>query len=145
MKSIFISLALVALLGSSGVAQEGELQIIVNASNGVTRLTREQVRSVFLKKTDRWDNGVGIAPVDQSGRSRVRWRFCQQILGHQASWVERYWTEQIFTGRGTPPPVMASDEEVIAFVAEHDGAIGYVAARTELPEAVKVLRLEPEA
>lgn len=145
MKRICMSLALVALVGSSGVTQEAELNIIVNASNGVTRLTREQVRSVFLKKMNRWENGSEIAPVDQSGRSNVRLRFSQQILGHQASWVERYWTEQIFTGRGTPPPVVASDEEVIGFVAEHAGAIGYVAARTELPRAVKVLQLEPEA
>ena len=46
--------------------------------------------------------------------------------------VANYWQRQIFSGRGTPPPIKESDAEVIAFVAANPGAIGYVSADAEV-------------
>jgi len=40
-----------------------------------------------------------------------------------------------------PPPVKATDAEVIAFVAKNAGAVGYVAAGTALPPDVRALTL----
>lgn len=42
--------------------------------------------------------------------------------------------QQIFSGRATPPAELASDAEVIAFVARTPGAIGYVSAGATLPK-----------
>lgn len=143
MRRTSVALLLLGLLGTDGRAQQADFKIIVNASNGVTALTREQVASLFLKKDRQWADESGVSPVDQSLHSLVRSRFSRSVLGHQVSWVKSYWSEQIFTGRGTPPPVRSTDEEVIAFVAEHPGAIGYVAADAALSGGARVLRVVP--
>ena len=55
--------------------------------------------------------------------------------------VENYWQQQIFSGRGSPPPIKASDQEVLAFVAANPGAIGYVSADADT-SAVKTITLK---
>lgn len=40
-----------------------------------------------------------------------------------------------------PPATRPSDEEVLAYVASNDGAIGYVAARIAVPDGLKILIL----
>jgi hypothetical protein len=60
-------------------------------------------------------------------------------LSHMSS-VRQYWQQEIFSGRGTPPPVRASDLEVAEYVAANPGAIGYVAADAEVKD-VKVVQI----
>ena len=71
----------------------------------------------------------------------MRGRFSKEILGHSASAVQRYWEERIFSGRGQPPPIKRSDEDVIEFVESNVGAIGYVSEAVSLTPRVKVLRI----
>ena len=56
----------------------------------------------------------------------------------QISAVQNFWLQQVYSGRNTPPPVKATDAEVLAYVAATPGAIGY---RGAAPAAggVKVL------
>jgi ABC-type phosphate transport system substrate-binding protein len=100
---------------------------------------------MFLKRTTNWPDGSAIAPVDQSSRSAVRVLFTGEILKVEGldkmSGVENYWQQQIFSGRGSPPPIKASDKEVVAFVAANPGAIGYVSGTADV-SAVKTVALE---
>ena len=54
--------------------------------------------------------------------------------------VQIYWQRRMSQGV-TPPPVKATDEEVVAFVASTPGAIGYVSPTITLPESVKTIEL----
>jgi ABC-type phosphate transport system substrate-binding protein len=54
--------------------------------------------------------------------------------------VQIYWQRRMSQGV-TPPPVRATDEEVVAFVASTPGAIGYVSPAALLPESVKAVEL----
>jgi ABC-type phosphate transport system substrate-binding protein len=123
-------------------AQSGEVQVIVNAANPGGAILRKDLADLFLKKATRWGFGIPAEPVDQSFASPVRAAFCRQVLKEALPAVQKYWQQQIFSGRTTPPRVKASDEEVIAFVAAKEGAVGYVSASTPLPDGVKVLRVE---
>jgi ABC-type phosphate transport system substrate-binding protein len=40
--------------------------------------------------------------------------------------IDQYWTQSVFSGRAVPPPEKRSDADVVAFVRENPGAIGYV-------------------
>ena len=46
--------------------------------------------------------------------------------------VRNYWQQRIFTGRGVPPPELASEEAVIKYVTDHPNAIGYVSGAAPL-------------
>jgi ABC-type phosphate transport system substrate-binding protein len=117
-------------------------KVIVNAGVAGSKVPRQLLNDIFLRKAVRWGDGKQIAPVDQSTTSPVRASFSDQVLGQTVLAVQAYWQRQISAGRSRPPAVKGSDREVIRFVAENAGAIGYVAADAELPPAVRVIEIE---
>ena len=82
-----------------------------------------------------------MEPVDLAEASGIRKAFSSEVVGKDVATVRSYWQQQLFTGRGVPPVVKASDAEVLAFVASRPGAIGYVSAGAALPDGVKAVRI----
>jgi hypothetical protein len=82
--------------------------------------------------------------VDLADDSKVRDAFSLDIHGRPASKIVSYWQRQIFSGREIPPPRLANDADVVAYVASHRGAIGYVSARAPTPGVRKVDVLPPK-
>jgi ABC-type phosphate transport system substrate-binding protein len=117
------------------------LRVIVNAKNPVTRLERRFIAEAFLKKRTHWDGDEPIQPVDLGQRSAVRDRFSRDVLDRDVASVRRYWAQQVFSGRGVPPPEVPNDADVIKYVAAHPGGIGYVAAGASLA-GVKTIEVE---
>ena len=120
-------------------ASPRSFQVIVNRSNPVSDLTRSEVSAIFMKRMRSWRDGSEIVAVDQPARSALRDAFSRAIHEKSVAFVSRYWQRLIFSGRGIPPAVAASDEEVIAFVTRNRGAIGYVSHSAVLTDDVKVL------
>jgi ABC-type phosphate transport system substrate-binding protein len=133
------------LLPQAGTTQEAEFKVVVSPETSVESLPRRDVARMFLKRTSSWPDGTAVIPVDQSSRSPVRLLFTREVLGVEGfdkmSAVENYWQQQIFSGRGSPPAVKASDADVIEFVAANPGAIGYVSATADV-SSVRTLALE---
>ena len=134
-----IALALVTATVAS--ADPGGVRIIVNAKNSARTIERRTVEEAFLKKRTRWDDDSAILPVDLSQKSTVRERFSHDVLGRDVAAVRRYWAQMVFSGHGVAPPELASEGEVVKYVAAHPGAIGYVSAGTEIA-GVKVIEVD---
>jgi ABC-type phosphate transport system substrate-binding protein len=134
----------VGLLGCSsraGAAEEAQqFQVIVNPTNPVETLASNVVAQIFLKKKSAWENGTKVLPVDQTFSAMVRESFSRGVLGKSTSAVKAFWQEQIFAGRGVPPPQQASDNLIVAYVRDNPGAIGYVSVDTNVSK-VKVIAL----
>jgi ABC-type phosphate transport system substrate-binding protein len=116
-------------------------KVVINTSNSVTSLDHREVSALFLRRTTRWSNGTPVLPVDGPDSS-AREDFSKAVHGKKAAAVRSYWLQVIFSGQGVPPPEKSSDDEVIAYVKAHAGAIGYVSATTATSE-VKVLKVTP--
>lgn len=120
----------------------GAFRVIVNASTPVARLSRDQLGRLFLRKVARWDGGPPVAPVDlrdsKAGAASVREAFSRAVLHRSPEMVTLYWQRQIFSGRQLPPPECASEAEVISYVRNTPGAIGYVSDDAAL-RGVKVV------
>jgi len=123
---------LVALLPAVAAALDGStadsFTVVVNENVPVSRLSKTDLARIFLKKQVEWSNGESVVPVDQSTISMVRARFTEFVHEKKMSAITNYWQKQIFTGRGVPPPIRGTDQEVIEFVRSTPGAIGYVSA-----------------
>ena len=128
-----------AVAGSA--VRESPYRIVVHAGNPVAQLTRAEAGKLFLKKTRVWSDGLPVEPVDLAESSAIRKAFSSEVVGKDVAAVRSYWQQQLFTGRGVPPVVKANDAEVVAFVASHPGAIGYVSAGAALPDGVKAVRI----
>lgn len=116
--------------------------VVVHTQNTTRTLPKEQVARLFMKKEVRWPDGTKVEPVDRDPEAAVRKSFCQSVHGKDIAAIKSFWQRQLFSGRDTPPPELASDRAVLDYVASHPGAIGYVAAETPLPAGVRALGLE---
>jgi ABC-type phosphate transport system substrate-binding protein len=130
----------VALRGAHAQSAAGPTyKVIVNASNPVSTLSREEASRLFLKKVTMWKNAKPVLIVDQKTSSPVRETFTKDVHGRQVSSVTSYWQQMIFSGRAVPPAEKSSDAEVAAYIAANETAIGYVGAEADLPAGVKVV------
>lgn len=116
-------------------------KIVVNATVRAGPMTRQELSDLFLGKTARWPAGPSVLPVDQSERARVRSDFAKEVHQRSLGELRTYWEQRLFAGRGAPPLVKASDEEVVAFVRANPGAVGYVSAGAVV-DGVGLLHLE---
>jgi hypothetical protein len=136
--TIALALAL-ALLGRAPTARGGATKaaaptyrVIVHPSNPNTTVGRKFLEEAFLKKTTSWPGGGAIRPVDLGPTSSIRSHFSSDVLHRSVAEVKSYWQQWIFTGRGVPPPELASDDDVVKYVLKYSGAVGYVAGSTTL-------------
>jgi ABC-type phosphate transport system substrate-binding protein len=130
-----------ALRSSSSAEPAASFHVIVNSANHAAKVDKRFVAEAFLKKRTRWDDDRAIQPVDLGQKSSARSAFSREVLGRDVGSVRRYWAQLVFSGRGVPPPELATESDVVKYVAAHDGAIGYVAAGVALA-GVKVVEIE---
>lgn len=117
------------------------VRVIVHPENPTRAVSNKFLLDAFLKKTTRWSDGEAIRPVDLAAESPVRELFDSQVLKRTVSAIQNYWQQQIFSGRGLPPPELDADQAVVDYVLRHKGAIGYVSSKADIKSAV-VLEIE---
>jgi ABC-type phosphate transport system substrate-binding protein len=137
-----LCLGLLVVAATAQPASAAGFKVVVNDANPVVSLSKADVGKLFLKKDTRWESGATVEPVDQVGDSAVREVFSKQIHNKAVGAVKSYWQRQIFSGRGTPPPELSSDGEVISYVKSHPWAIGYVDAGAGVGQGVKVVKVD---
>jgi ABC-type phosphate transport system substrate-binding protein len=136
------ALAAAAVRATPAAAQAEGFVVIVNQTNPVTALSRQQVADIFMKQTRQWEHGGDVHPVDQPAVSSVRDAFSRAVHGKPASAVASWWGQQMFSGRAVPPPQRSTDRTVNTFVREDALAIGYISPGTA-ETGVKVVRITP--
>lgn len=143
MKRIFLLVPVLVLAAGAfqpSVGADTGVKVIVNPQVKGTQITRTALAQLFLKQAPRWADGVAAQPVDQSIKSPVRSAFSSRVLGQPLIEVQIYWQKKMSQGV-TPPPVRTTDEDVVAYVAETPGAIGYVSTTAAVPETVKTIEV----
>ena len=147
MKNGVILLIFLGILlgGSIAVAEEViAFQVIVHVSNPTKHLSKPELSQLFLKKVKQWkDSNEAILPVDLVDNSPIRQKFSERIHGREVASIKAYWQKQIFSGREVPPEEKKSEEEVLKYVSENPGAVGYLAETTTIDayNNVKVLTI----
>lgn len=124
-------------------AQDVSYRVVVNATNPVVRLTRDQVSKIFLRKINQWDNHQPVLPVDQTADTPVRRTFTKEIHGRTIASIQTWWQQQTFAGVGVAPPERATDAEVLDYVRRYPNAIGYVRADVPVGSDLKIIEITP--
>ena len=108
----------------------GDVVIITNESVPVSTLGAKDVKQIFLGNKTVWDNGDKIVFVVQD-RTDASDTFLKTYVQKSSSQYNNYWKKQVFTGKGKAPKSFSSDQELVQFVSETAGAIGYVSSGAE--------------
>jgi ABC-type phosphate transport system substrate-binding protein len=130
------TLALSAVVPAS--AGEARYWVIVHPDNPMNSLDRSEVSRLFLKKSTRWKDGATAVPVDLVETAPARDAFSRDIHHRRAALIKKYWQQRVFSGQAAPPPEVATEQDVLAFVRAEPAAIGYVSDEAVL-HGVKIL------
>ena len=139
------AIALAFAFASAPAAGAGDREpsfvVIVHPDNPVTSIDREFLRDAYLKKATDWDDGKTIRPVDLSSKFSARDRFERDVIEKTPSQLKSYWNQQIFSGKGVPPPEAPTTDQVIAYVLANPGAVGYLPAGVD-PGRAKAIEVK---
>lgn len=113
---------------SSPNAVQSELAVIVNADNPVATMTASQVKLTYLRKINkRWKElNKNIIPLDRKTDNEIRKSFLKEVLQMTSDDYSRYFTEREYANAEAPPVKLSSDDEIIEYVENNIGAIGFV-------------------
>lgn len=113
--------------------------VIVHPKTPAADLSQDELRSLFLGKKTSWDDGTKIVVVTlKDGASQDG---LMKLLGKSASQFNTAWKKIVFTGHGSIPEQLDSEDEMVAFVAKTPGAIAFVDS-SKVKGAVKALPLK---
>lgn len=115
-----------------------EVAVIVHPSSAVATMTDEDVSRIFLGKSNNFPGGAQAVPLNQDEGSLVRDKFNEAVCKKNASQYKAYWSQLVFTGKGTPPKDAGKDSAVKALIAANPNMIGYVDA-SAVDASVKVV------
>jgi len=122
------------LLLAFGVAR-ADVVVVVSAKSSASKLTKDQVADIFLGRS------TSMVPLDQAAGSPIRDQFYSKVAGQTAAQVKTLWAKLSFSGKGTPPKALGSDDEVKAQLAANPNAIAYM-DKSKVDASVKTV-LEP--
>ena len=98
------------------------------------------LRDVFLKKATRPD-GETVHPIELAPKFRCASGSSREVIRKTPAQLKSYWNQQIFSGKGVPPPDAESAAAVITYVVAHPGAIGFIPTSTN-PGGARVVQVK---
>ena len=121
---------------------EQSLAIIVNQSNTVENFSMAELRKIFLGERSHWPNGRRITLVMMDPAQPERKVILREVYGMNEKDLNQHFIQGVFTGAVfVSPKTLGTPSEVLKFVFNVPGAIGYLRAG-DVDGSVKVLRVD---
>ncbi|KZZ04059.1 MULTISPECIES: hypothetical protein [Thalassolituus] len=133
--SSLLALTLLFAPGAFAAFASERIIIVTHSDNTGVRLSREQIRNLFMGASV----GRDLQPVALPPGNRTRSLFNIKIVGLSDSRVQSYWAQMKFTGRRPPPQIVNSEKAMVQYLLDTPDSIGYLTADTDLPEDLIVI------
>ena len=117
-----------------------DLKVIANLSVATSSVSADDLKCVFLATKTSLGDGTHVEPVLEKD-GPVHEAFLKEYVGKTDAAFQTYYRSLVFTGKASMPKQLATDADVMAYVAKTKGAIGYVGSATST-SGVKVLEVK---
>jgi ABC-type phosphate transport system substrate-binding protein len=124
---IFLMLVMLCLGSTTSFA---DVLIIANKNVSEDSISKEEVKNIFLGKTVKWLDKSSISFVIL--KNDVHKDFLKEYIKRSSSQYGNYWKKMVFTGKGSKPKAFETEKDLVRYVAETKGAIGYINKGTEM-------------
>lgn len=126
-RNIFLLTLIFISLGTTTVAAQ-DVVIIVNPSNSVNSMSQIEAKLYYMRKIkQKWpSNGERIQPVMLSGSGSAKASFLTKIMKMSDSELNGYFKQRQFANGEKLPQEFSSETELINYVSENVGAIGFI-------------------
>lgn len=114
-----------------------EVVVVVHPSN-TAALNAEEISKIYLGRSKSFPDGKAAIPLAQADGAEATTTFNEKVLNKTGSQIKAYWSKLVFTGKGTPPKELGTDQEVIELVSQNPSVIGYI-DKSAVTSAVKVV------
>jgi ABC-type phosphate transport system substrate-binding protein len=113
------------LIALSSVVLAGEVQTIVNQSVEKQTFTKLELRRIFSRKQVFWSDGQPIVVYVLPSKNKLHQRFSKETLKIFPYQLDRIWNKLTYSGIGTGPVLVESEQALLDSVKSTPGAIGY--------------------
>lgn len=103
-----------------------DIAVVVNTANNVSALSDKDLKRIYLGNTFALPDGSAVKLADLAFGNALREQFYLKCCDISAQQARSRWAGILFSGAGKPPAELASDKEVLAWVAGNKDAMGYV-------------------
>lgn len=125
-KKLLLSLIVLGL----AQALAAEVVVVVNAGNPESTISTDQLKDILTGKEKFWPDGSSIDLAVPSGSS-IEAEVLSNFAGMDATRFKTHWRRLVFSGRAKDPSEFGDDAGMIAFVADRDGALGFVSTNAD--------------
>ncbi len=127
----------VRLLGVSAAFEE--VDIVVNKSNNVSALSRQEIRRIFMGEKSSWPGGKRVTVLMLTADQPERGVILREVFKMNESDYTRYFLQAAFTGRvQAAPKDLPSAARMKGRLATNPNAIGYL-NKGDVDDSVRVL------
>jgi len=120
-----IMILLILFFSSAIAAWSGSIIIITNKDTALSSITTDELQRIFLGKKTTWKDGRKIVPIClKSGRTHES--FVRYYMDMNASQFDIFWKQAVFIGTGRPPKSLTDESDVVQFVMNTPGGVGYI-------------------
>ena len=128
-------LLLAILLAFTAEIQAAGVLVVANTAERDLKLTRIQVRNLFMgEASDLALDAIALPP-----DSLTRVLFNTKVIGLAESRIQAYWAQMRFSGRKQPPREFENEAAALQYVLANEGVVGYFSQDTPLPEGLVIL------
>ena len=111
--------------------------VIINANNA-SGTDMDTVQRIYLGKVKAFSDGSKALPLTYEQGDSIREVFNNTVLNKSESQYSAFWSKLVFTGRGTPPESVSTQEEMVKLVGTNPNTIGFV-DESLVDDSVKVI------
>jgi|SRR5208282_3623210 len=116
-----------------------QVDIVVNKSNSLNSLSREEARRIFMGEKSSWPGGKHITVLMLAPGHVERALILREVYEMNESDYTKYFLQEVFTGHiQFPPKDITSAQQMKAHLAANPGAIGYL-SQPDVDGSLKVL------
>ena len=138
MKKPILFLFLLLLMASSTATCD--VMIISNKSVPNSSFSRQDIKDIFFGKKLYWDDKtkITIATLNQGD---ITESFLKTYLNQNSKQYDSYWEKKIFTGDKNAPIRFKTSKQMLDYITNTKGAIGFIDAKTPT-QYVKIITVD---
>ncbi len=125
-KDLFLFFLLSLFLADLSLA---DVLIITNKDVAGQNLSKDDVKAIFLGKKVQWPNNAKIH-FAISKDPDLHQAFLESYVKRSSKQYQAYWRKMVFTSQGNKPKSFESATELLEYVSNTPGAVGYIDSNT---------------
>lgn len=126
-------LILFTLLPTAPAFAATQIIVVANVAQPLF-MEKHEIRNIFMGGPSRLLDPVVLKPGEEA-----RHVFNTLVVGLTEARIQSYWAQMRFSGRNRAPVEVENTEQMLQYLLEHQGAVGYLPADTLIPEQLTVL------